>query len=58
MEKLTSGSVLDVACGTGTQLEKATKKGLKCAGIDLSEGMLAQARRKVPKATLSSSSHK
>ena len=48
VEKLTSGSVLDVACGTGTLLEMAKKKGLECYGIDLSEGMLAQAKGKVP----------
>ena len=49
-EKLSSGSVLDVACGTGTLLEMARKKGLKCYGIDLSDGMLAQAKGKVPRA--------
>jgi ubiquinone/menaquinone biosynthesis C-methylase UbiE len=48
VEKLTSGSVLDVACGTGTLLEMAKKKGLECYGIDLSEGMLAQAKGKIP----------
>ena len=48
VEKLTCGSVLDVACGTGTLLEMAKKKGLECYGIDLSEGMLAQAKGKVP----------
>jgi ubiquinone/menaquinone biosynthesis C-methylase UbiE len=53
VEKLTSGSVLDVACGTGTLLELAKKKkGLECYGIDLSEGMLAEAKRKVPEAKL------
>jgi ubiquinone/menaquinone biosynthesis C-methylase UbiE len=57
VEKLTSGSVLDVACGTGTLLEMAAKKGLECSGIDLSEGMLAQARRKVPKAKLRQASY-
>jgi ubiquinone/menaquinone biosynthesis C-methylase UbiE len=50
VEKLTNGSVLDVACGTGTLLELAKKKGLECYGVDLSEGMLTQAKRKVPKA--------
>ena len=52
VEKLTSGSVLDVACGTGTLLEMAGKKGLECYGIDLSEGMLAEAKRKVPEAEI------
>ncbi len=50
VEKLTAGSVLDVACGTGTLLEMAVEKGLKCYGMDLSKGMLAQAQRKVPNA--------
>jgi ubiquinone/menaquinone biosynthesis C-methylase UbiE len=51
-EKLSSGSVLDVACGTGTLLKLAKNKGLECFGIDLSEGMLAEAKRKVPEAKL------
>lgn len=50
VEKLTAGSVLDVACGTGTLLTMARERGLKCYGMDLSEGMLAQAQRKVPNA--------
>jgi len=57
VEKLTSGSVLDVACGTGTLLKMAKKKGLKCYGIDLSEGMLAQAKRKVPEAEFRQASY-
>jgi len=36
VEKLTSGSVLDEACGTGTLLELAGKKGLECLGISTS----------------------
>ena len=52
VEELTSGSVLDVACGTGTLLEMAEMKGLECYGIDTSEGMLDQAKRKVPDAVL------
>lgn len=50
VEKLTGGSILDVACGTGTLLAMAIEKGLKCYGVDLSEGMLAQAQLKVPNA--------
>jgi ubiquinone/menaquinone biosynthesis C-methylase UbiE len=57
VEKLTSGSVLDVACGTGTLLEMAKKKGLECYGIDLSEGMLAQAIGKVPDVEVSQASY-
>ncbi len=50
VEKLTTGTLLDVACGTGTLLAMAREKGLKCYGVDLSGGMLAQAQRKVPNA--------
>lgn len=50
VEKLAAGSVLDVACGTGTLLVMAQEKGLKCYGLDLSAGMLVQAQRKVPDA--------
>ena len=57
VDKMESGSVLDVACGTGTLLEMANKKGLKCYGIDISEGMLAQAKRKVPDAETKQASY-
>ena len=57
VEKLTSGSVLDVACGTGTLLEMAKKKGLKCYGIDISEGMLAETKKKVPNAEIGRASY-
>jgi ubiquinone/menaquinone biosynthesis C-methylase UbiE len=57
VEKLDSGTVLDVACGTGTLLAMAEKKGLKCTGIDLSEEMLAQASRKVPGAEFRQASY-
>jgi ubiquinone/menaquinone biosynthesis C-methylase UbiE len=52
VEELNSGSILDVACGTGSVLAMAYKKGLKCYGIDVSEGMLRQAKLKVPHAEL------
>jgi ubiquinone/menaquinone biosynthesis C-methylase UbiE len=48
--EMTEGSVLDVACGTGTLLAMARDKGLACYGIDLSRGMLDQAHSKVPEA--------
>ncbi|HET6439694.1 MAG TPA: methyltransferase domain-containing protein [Anaeromyxobacter sp.] len=40
--------VLDVGCGTGRLLEAAGDrwKGAHCTGVDLSEDMLAEARRK------------
>ncbi|MCJ7732941.1 MAG: class I SAM-dependent methyltransferase [Anaerolineales bacterium] len=50
VEKLKTGSILDVACGTGTLLVMASEKGLSCYGLDLSQGMLNQAKSKVPKA--------
>jgi len=56
VERLGTGSVLDVACGTGTLLALAHEKGLKCYGIDLSRGMLSQAKLKVPGAELTAAS--
>jgi ubiquinone/menaquinone biosynthesis C-methylase UbiE len=57
VNKLTSGSVLDVACGTGTLLEMAKIKGLKCYGIDISEGMITVAKKKVPDAEITQASY-
>lgn len=44
------GRVLDIACGTGTLLELAAGAGMECFGMDLSPGMVARARRKLPAA--------
>jgi ubiquinone/menaquinone biosynthesis C-methylase UbiE len=52
-----TGSILDVACGTGTLLAMARERGLRCYGIDLSRGMLNQARVKVPDAEFSIASY-
>ena len=52
VEGLNSGSMLDLACGTGTLLAIASERGLKCFGIDTSEGMLARAKGKMPDAML------
>lgn len=52
VERLEAGSILDVGCGTGTLLALASQKGLRCFGIDLSKGMLNQAKLKVPEAYL------
>ncbi len=57
VEKLSAGAVLDVACGTGTLLEMAHIKGLKCYGMDLSEGMLSHAQRKVVDAEFQQASY-
>ena len=56
-ERLSAGSILDVACGTGTLLAMAHEKGLRCYGIDLSPGMLNQARAKVPGAAFCRASY-
>lgn len=50
VEDLTSGSILDVGCGTGTLLAMASANGLRCYGIDTSPGMLDRARAKTPDA--------
>lgn len=57
VERLNDGSILDVACGTGTLLAMAYEKGLRCYGTDLSEGMINQARIKVPKADFTIASY-
>jgi ubiquinone/menaquinone biosynthesis C-methylase UbiE len=56
VERLEAGSVLDAGCGTGTLLALASAKGLRCFGIDLSKGMLDQAKLKVPYANLARAS--
>lgn len=50
VKRLNTGSILDVACGTGTLLILAAQKGLRCYGIDISRGMLEIAKTKVPHA--------
>jgi len=44
--RVLGGPVLELACGTGRILEPIAKAGLAATGIDLSPGMLAEARRK------------
>ena len=55
------GNVLDVACGTGDMVLELQKRGCDVTGVDLSEEMLAVARRKFthsfPLATLGFPSH-
>jgi len=41
------GPVLELACGTGRLLARLAGAGLEVTGQDLSEAMLAQARRRV-----------
>jgi len=47
-QEIKSGTVLDVACGTGTVLKMAHEAGCTCYGSDLAEGMIAEAKKKVP----------
>jgi SAM-dependent methyltransferase len=44
--------VLDVGCGSGELCALAAARGATVAGIDAAEGMIAVARRRVPKADL------
>lgn len=41
-------TVLDVGCGTGVKAGYLAKRGLRVTGVDLSEGMVAIARREHP----------
>jgi len=43
-------AVLDIGCGTGRHAVELAKRGLRVTGVDLSEGMLAQARRRAREA--------
>ena len=44
--KLTTGTILDVACGTGTVTRMLAQRGHTMTGIDLSAGMLETARER------------
>jgi ubiquinone/menaquinone biosynthesis C-methylase UbiE len=50
LEGLDQGTILDVACGTGILLSKASRFGMVCYGLDNSEGMLVEAKGKSPEA--------
>ncbi len=45
-------TMLDVACGTGTMCEMLTAQGFRVTGIDLSEAMIEEAKRKAAKKKL------
>jgi ubiquinone/menaquinone biosynthesis C-methylase UbiE/NAD-dependent dihydropyrimidine dehydrogenase PreA subunit len=45
-------AMLDIGCGTGTLLVEAARAGATVAGIDISRGMLAIARKKVARRSL------
>jgi ubiquinone/menaquinone biosynthesis C-methylase UbiE len=52
-EALLSGQrVLDVGCGPGRDVDWLTERGHHAIGIDLSNGMLQEARRRLPDARL------
>jgi SAM-dependent methyltransferase len=51
--KLAKGSsILDIGCGTGRHSVELARRGYRVTGIDISSGMLAQARSKAEKAGL------
>ncbi|HMD02847.1 MAG TPA: class I SAM-dependent methyltransferase [Candidatus Baltobacteraceae bacterium] len=51
-DRLPAGArVLDVACGTGLVSAEFAARGYDVTGLDISEPMLAHARRRVPQAT-------
>jgi SAM-dependent methyltransferase len=45
--RMADGEVLDLACGTGRTLIPLAEKGITITGLDISENMLEQARRKI-----------
>src|SRR3954470_15905839 len=45
-------SLLDVGCGSGLALEMAHARGATVSGIDISPGLLAVARERLPDADL------
>ncbi|MBN2556590.1 MAG: class I SAM-dependent methyltransferase [Anaerolineales bacterium] len=52
LHDLPAGIALDVGCGTGTLIQTAEGSACRWIGIDLSVGMLEQARRKLANTSL------
>lgn len=48
VDALVPGIVLEAACGTGRHLQRLIEKGWHGIGVDISPGMLAVARQKMP----------
>ncbi|HYE23223.1 MAG TPA: class I SAM-dependent methyltransferase [Candidatus Paceibacterota bacterium] len=44
----TGGTVLDVGCGSGTKSKYMAGRGFQVTGIDISDGLLAIAKRELP----------
>jgi len=53
-DDLQSGTILDIACGTGALLAMANEKGLECYGMDNSKGIVEEAMKKIPNVKLAS----
>jgi ubiquinone/menaquinone biosynthesis C-methylase UbiE len=51
-QQLKPRSILDICCGTGTMCEMLTREGFEMSGVDLSPGMIAEARRKAKRKKL------
>jgi ubiquinone/menaquinone biosynthesis C-methylase UbiE len=49
-EFLPSGKIIDLGCGGGRDSVWFTKNGYEYIGVDISEGMIAEARKRHPKA--------
>ena len=45
LPKALQGIALDIGCGTGIHTQTLSKKGAAVTGVDIAEGMLAQARK-------------
>lgn len=45
-------AILEVGCGTGHWLAQLQERGIRTTGLDLSPGMLANARRRLPSVSL------
>ncbi|MEO6998583.1 MAG: class I SAM-dependent methyltransferase [Terracoccus sp.] len=52
LDRLTPGRALDAACGTGAVTQRLLARGHDVVGVDVSEGMLARARKAAPGAHL------
>lgn len=52
MELAEGSRILDIGCGTGRHSIELAKRGYKVTGVDLSEGMLAEARKTAAEANV------